>query len=44
VFVGVANKRHNMRKRTNRMLRQARGTKQLSPGHAAKVVKQWLHG
>jgi large subunit ribosomal protein L35 len=39
VFVGVANKRHNMRKRSNRMLRQARGTKQLSPGHAAK----WLH-
>jgi large subunit ribosomal protein L35 len=43
VFVGVANKRHNMRKRPNRMLRQARGTKQLSPGHAAKVIKQWLH-
>lgn len=43
VFVGVASKRHNMRKRPNRMLRQARGTKRLSPGHAAKVVKQWLH-
>ena len=43
VFVGVASKRHNMRKRPNRMLRQSRGTKQLSPGQAAKVVKQWLH-
>ncbi|MBL8699703.1 MAG: 50S ribosomal protein L35 [Alphaproteobacteria bacterium] len=43
VFVGVANKRHGMRKRSNRMLRQASGMKELTPGHAAKVVKQWLH-
>ena len=43
-LVGVANKRHGMRKRSNRMLRQASGMKELSPGHAAKVIKQWLHG
>lgn len=43
VQVGVAHKRHNMRKRSPKQNRQARGTKALSPGHAAKVVKQWLH-
>jgi large subunit ribosomal protein L35 len=43
VRVGVGSKRHGMRKRPNRMLRQATGTKELAPGHAAKVLKQWLH-
>jgi large subunit ribosomal protein L35 len=44
VLVGGAHKRHNMRKRSAKQNRQARGTKQMSPGHAAKIIKQWLAG
>lgn len=43
VMMAAGNKRHGMRKRTNRFLRQASGFKEVSPGHAAKIVKQWLH-
>lgn len=43
VLAAVAYKRHGMRKRSNRMLRQQRGTMQLAPGDAKKVIKHFLH-
>ena len=42
VMMAVGNKRHGMRKRSNRMLRQARGFKGVTPGHAAKILKHFL--
>jgi large subunit ribosomal protein L35 len=39
----VAFKRHNLRKRSSKMKRHARGTILLAPGDAAKVIKQFLH-
>lgn len=44
VMMAAGGKRHGMRKRTNRFLRQASGFGEVSAGHAAKIVKQWLHG
>ena len=38
----VAYKRHNLRKRTQKMKRTARGTFILAEGDAAKVKKQYL--
>lgn len=37
-----AYKRHNLRKRPQKMKRQARGTEVMFPGDADKVVKHWL--
>ena len=42
VRMAAGHKRHNMRKRPNRMLRQARGFKGVTPGHAAKILKHFL--
>ena len=42
VMMAAGHKRHNMRKRPNRMLRQARGFQQVSAGHAAKILKHFL--
>jgi large subunit ribosomal protein L35 len=42
VLAGYGNKRHNLRKRSQKMKRTARGTKALSKGHAEKVLNQWL--
>lgn len=41
VRANVAYKRHGMRKRPNKMIRQARGTHILSDVDA-KIVKKWL--
>jgi len=43
VMAAVAYKRHNLRKRPMQMKRKARGTMQLAPGDAAKVIKHFLH-
>ena len=40
--MAAGHKRHNMRKRPNRMLRQAKGFKGVTPGHAAKILKHFL--
>ncbi len=37
-------KRHNLRKRSQKMKRQARNSRMMAPGDAAKVIKQFLHG
>ena len=42
VRMAAAHKRHNMRKRPNRFLRQASGFKGVSEGHAAKILKHYL--
>jgi large subunit ribosomal protein L35 len=39
----VAYKRHNLRKRSQKMKRKARGFMTLSPGDAAKVIRHFLH-
>ena len=39
----VAFKRHNLRKRAQKMKRKARGYSVLPPGDAAKIKKQYLH-
>jgi large subunit ribosomal protein L35 len=44
VRMAVAGKRHGMRKRSNRFLRQATGFKGMSEGHAAKILKHYLPG
>ncbi|MDR0406548.1 MAG: 50S ribosomal protein L35 [Holosporales bacterium] len=41
IKAGVAYKRHNMRKRPRRMIRQARGTMILDPSDA-KIVLQFM--
>ena len=43
VMAAVAYKRHNLRKRPMQMKRKARGTMQLAPGDAKKVIKFFLH-
>ena len=42
VRMAHAHKRHNMRKRPNRFLRNAKGFKGVTPGHAAKILKHFL--
>ena len=42
VKMGVAGKRHNMRKRPNRMLRQARGTTIAAEPDAIIIKKNFL--
>jgi large subunit ribosomal protein L35 len=37
-------KRHNLRKRSQKMKRQARNTRIMAHGDAAKTIKQFLHG
>ncbi len=39
-----AGKRHNLRKRSQKMKRQARNTRVMAHGDAAKTIKQYLHG
>lgn len=39
----VAYKRHNLRKRSQKMKRQARGTMVLAAGDAKKVIRHFLH-
>ena len=39
VRAAVANKRHNLRKRSQKMKRKARGTTILQPGDASLVMK-----
>ncbi len=39
----VAFKRHNLRKRSQKMKRHARGFSVLAKGDAAKIKKQFLH-
>jgi large subunit ribosomal protein L35 len=41
VVATQANKRHGMIKRTNKQIRQLRGTTTLSPSDA-RIVKQWM--
>ena len=41
VIATQANKRHGMIKRTNKQIRQLRGTTTLSPADA-RIVKQWM--
>ncbi len=41
VKMSKAGKRHNMRKRSKRMLRQARGTAIMSPSDTARL-RQWM--
>jgi large subunit ribosomal protein L35 len=36
-------KRHNLRKRSQKMKRQARNARMMAHGDGAKTVKQWLH-
>ncbi|MBI3451973.1 MAG: 50S ribosomal protein L35 [Rhodospirillales bacterium] len=43
VMAAHGSKRHNLRKRPQKMKRSARGLKQITPGHAAKILKQFLH-
>jgi large subunit ribosomal protein L35 len=42
VMAPVAYKRHNLRKRSQKMKRQARGTMVLAAGDAAKVIRHFL--
>jgi len=44
VMAPVGYKRHGLRKRPQKMKRQARGFMQLSPGDAKKVIRHFLHG
>ncbi|MHA1558783.1 MAG: 50S ribosomal protein L35 [Alphaproteobacteria bacterium] len=37
-------KQHNMRKRPNDMLRNARGTTLVHPSDAKKIIRHYLHG
>lgn len=43
VKMGAAGKRHGMRKRTNKMLRNTRGMEMMFPADAKKVVTYYLH-
>ena len=43
VMCGPARKRHNLRKRSPKMKRQARGFGQMAKGDAAKVIHHFLH-
>ena len=43
VKMAQCNKRHNMRKRSNRMLRQARGTCLMHPSDAKTVLNNYFH-
>lgn len=43
VIMGQAGKRHGMRKRSNDMLRNARGTTVMFEGDARKVRRYYLH-
>ena len=43
VKMAQCNKRHNMRKRSNRMLRQARGTCIMHPSDTKVVLKSYFH-
>jgi large subunit ribosomal protein L35 len=42
VIAGQANKRHNMRKRSKRQLRNQRGTEVLNAIEEARVLKNYL--
>ena len=41
--MGQAGKRHNMRKRNSRMLREARGMALMHPSDALTVRRQYFH-
>ncbi|MDR0695293.1 MAG: 50S ribosomal protein L35 [Holosporales bacterium] len=43
VKMGQCGKRHNMRKRSNRMLRNARGMALMHPSDAKKVTALYFH-
>ena len=43
VKMGQAGKRHGMRKRSNKMIRNARGTTIMHPSDAKKVKTYFLH-
>jgi large subunit ribosomal protein L35 len=43
VVAGHGSKRHNMRKRSQKMKRSARGTKVLADGQANKVLRHFFH-
>ena len=43
VKMAQCNKRHNMRKRSNRMLRQSRGTCLMHPSDAKTVLNNYFH-
>ncbi len=43
VLAGNGNKRHNMRKRSQKMKRTARGTQVLAHGQQVKVLRHFLH-
>jgi large subunit ribosomal protein L35 len=43
VLAGYGNKRHNMRKRSQKMKRGARGMKTLAHGQAVKVLRHFFH-
>lgn len=43
VKMAQCNKRHNMRKRSNRMLRQSRGTCVMHDSDAKTVLKHYFH-
>lgn len=42
IKAGQAGKRHNMRKRSNTMLRNARGTTILCPADAGIIIKNFI--
>jgi large subunit ribosomal protein L35 len=43
VLAAYGGKRHNLRKRSQKMKRSARGTKVLAEGQANKVLKHFFH-
>ena len=43
VLTAYGAKRHNLRKRSQKMKRTARGTKTLAEGQANKVLKHYFH-
>ena len=43
VMAPVAYKRHNLRRRPQKMKRKARGLVELPPGESAKIKKHYLH-
>ena len=43
VLAAYGGKRHNLRKRSQKMKRGARGTKVLAEGQANKVLKHFFH-
>jgi large subunit ribosomal protein L35 len=43
VLAAYGGKRHNLRKRSQKMKRSARGTKTLAHGQAVKVLRHFFH-